>query len=124
MNLLQQFIEQIKDIRAFGFDYPNVELVIDDVIDECREVREDIRANASLDKIQEEIGDVIFSAVFLCDYCGCDIEETFNKTLKKFRSRMNSMKNMTAEFGMRNLQGQPRDFVLSLWDKAKMLEKA
>lgn len=123
MNILQQFTEQIKDTRAFGFDYPNVELVIDHVIDECREVREDIRGNASPDKIQEEIGDVICSAFFLCDFCGFDVEETVKKAIQKLGSRMGSMKEITTELGMKDLHGQPRDFILSLWDKVKILEK-
>jgi uncharacterized protein YabN with tetrapyrrole methylase and pyrophosphatase domain len=123
MDILQKIIEQIKDARSFGFDWPDQEAAISAVIDECVEVQEDIRANASSDKIQEEIGDVIHSAIFLCVYSGFDVEETFKKVINKFGCRMGSMKEMTTEHGMRNLQGQSRDFILSLWDKAKILEK-
>src|SRR5437016_5606033 len=121
MHIFEQVVNQVKDTRQFGFDYPDVELAIDHVIDECREVREDIQANAPADKIQEEIGDVIYTAIFLCDLCGFDVEETFKKTFSKFTARMDAVKNFTAEHGMSTLQGQPRDFMLSLWDKAKQL---
>lgn len=123
MDILKQLIDQIKDTRAYGFDYPNAEMAINDVIDECREVREDIQANAVPNKIQEEIGDVIYAAVFLCDLCGFDVEETVKKTTGKFIGRMDSMKSMATELGIKNLQGQSRAFMLDLWSKAKMIEK-
>lgn len=123
MHIFEKLVHQIKDARRFGFDYPNADIALDDVVDECREVREDIKNHAPADKIQEEIGNIIYSAIFLCDLCGFDVEETFEKTFNKFTSRVNALKNFTSEHGMNTLQGQSREFMLSLWKKVKELEK-
>ena len=97
--------------------------ILQKLIDECREIREDIEANASSDKIQEEIGDLLHAAISLCVFSGFDVEETLEKTSIKFGHRMDAMKKMTKELGMSHLNGQSTVFMLSLWDKVKMLEK-
>lgn len=41
MNQLLKLIELEQDARKFGFDWPNQFMILDQVIDECREVREE-----------------------------------------------------------------------------------
>lgn len=123
INALQQLINVEKDSREFGFTWPNQDMVIDQIIDECREVREDIQAKNDPQKIQEEIGDVLHSAISLCIFSGFDVEETFLKTSKKFEARMNALKILTKEINLPNLHGQSTSFMLDLWQKAKIMAK-
>ena len=66
MKELHKLIAEKKAAREFGFEWPNQEAVIRQIIDECREIREDIQTNATAAKIQEEIGDLLHAAISLC----------------------------------------------------------
>jgi uncharacterized protein YabN with tetrapyrrole methylase and pyrophosphatase domain len=121
MHALQQLLEVEKEARAFGFEWPNQEMIIAQIVDECREIKEDIQANATSEKIQEEIGDVLHAAISLCVFSGYDLEKTFAVTHKKFAARMQAMKILTRENGLTSLHGQTIEFMLTLWDKAKLM---
>lgn len=118
---LKKLIAAEKEAREFGFDWPNQESIINQIIDECREIREDIANHASAEKIQEEIGDLLHAAFSFCNFSGFDIEETLSKINQKFDARMSALRVLTKEIGLENLQGQSTKFMLALWDKAKII---
>jgi uncharacterized protein YabN with tetrapyrrole methylase and pyrophosphatase domain len=122
MNTLQRLIAQEKDARAFGFDWPNQMAAIKQIINECKEIIEDIEAKAPSAKIQEEMGDLLHAAVSLCVFSGFDVEDTLEKIIHKFGRRMDAVKDMTRELGLNDLHGQSTQFMLNLWDKAKVAE--
>jgi uncharacterized protein YabN with tetrapyrrole methylase and pyrophosphatase domain len=51
--------------RTFGFEWPNETMIIEQAIDECREIKDAIEKQESRDRIPEEIGDLLHSAVSL-----------------------------------------------------------
>lgn len=85
----------------------------------CIEIKEDIKANASADKIQEEIGDLLHAAISLCAFSGFSVEETLEKINKKFGARMEKVKQLAYEQGLKDLNGKSTKFMLELWVKAK-----
>lgn len=109
------------DARAFGFDWPNQEMIVEQMIDECREIQDDIAARQSRDKIQEEIGDLLLATVSLCAFLGFDLQDTYAKSNKKFEKRMSALKALSQEAGLATLHGQPIEFTMKLWNKAKEL---
>lgn len=108
-----------KDTREFGFDWTDEAMIIDQAVDECREIREAIEKQEPRNRVQEEIGDLIHSAVSLCLFAGFDVEETIGKVNDKFEKRMQVVKELTYELGLPNLKGQSIEFMMELWRKAK-----
>src|SRR5262245_57172545 len=104
----------------FGFEWPDEAIIIEQAIDECREIKEAIEKQEDKNRIQEEIGDLIHSAVSLCVFSGFDVEETIAIINNKFGKRMQAIKTLTHELGLANLQGQSFDFLMELWRKAKL----
>ncbi len=72
-------------------------MIIEQAIDECREIKEAIEKKEGSNRIQEEMGDLIHSAISLCIYSGFDVEETLDKVTNKFGKRMQAMKKLTYE---------------------------
>jgi uncharacterized protein YabN with tetrapyrrole methylase and pyrophosphatase domain len=108
-----------KDAKAFGFEWPNEAMIIEQAIDECREIKDAIEKQESRERIQEEIGDLLHSAVSLCEFAGFDVDETLTKVNVKFGKRMQAVKELTHELALLNLKGQTFEFMLELWRKAK-----
>jgi uncharacterized protein YabN with tetrapyrrole methylase and pyrophosphatase domain len=124
MSELQKLISLEQDARNFGFDWPDVEMILGQVRSECQEVREAIANNEGSSRIQEEIGDLISSVISLCLFAGFDVDKTLAKVNEKFGSRMESIKRLAKERGFDNLQGQSIEMMLELWQEAKALEKS
>ena len=118
-HTLQRLINLEKDARDFGFDWPNEDMIIDQVISECHEIRD----ASNRDHLQEEIGDLILTAISLCMFAGFEVDETLAKVHDKFARRMQALKDITHKQGLDNLQGQSMEFMLKLWDKVKSKEK-
>ena len=119
-SVLDKLIDLEADAREFGFDWPNSAMIIDQTIDECREIKEAIEKNEGDDRIQEEIGDLLHAAISLCIFMDFDVHETLEKVSDKFKTRMQAMKTLTQASGLQNLQGQSIEFMLTLWQKAKL----
>lgn len=119
---LQGLIDLEIDTRKFGMDWPNREIIIDTAISECDEIREAISLGEPDHRIQEEIGDLLHTAISLCIFSGYDVNETLSRVTNKFGNRMSIVKQLTKEQGLENLQGQSFEFLLDLWKRAKELK--
>lgn len=122
MSPLQKLIDLDQDARDFGFDWPDPVMILDQVIDECREIQEVIEKSSSRERVQEEIGDLLHAAISLCLFSGFSVEETLEKINEKFSRRMMLLKEITKNRGLKNLQGQDIEYKLSLWREAKKIE--
>ena len=118
-NSLHDLIRLEQEARDFGFDWPDVDMILKQALSECEEIREAIDNKESLSRVQEETGDLLHTAISLCCYLGFDVEQTLDLTVKKFGARMAALKKATHEVGLLDLKEQPSDFMLSLWEKAK-----
>lgn len=122
-NALNNLLYLENDAREFGFDWSDEAMILDQAIDECREIREAIETKEQPERIQEEIGDLLHSAISLCAFAGFDVEKTLDKVNIKFGSRLQAVKTLTHNLGLSTLEGQSIDFMLALWDKAKIMTK-
>ena len=124
MHPLDKLIALEKESREYGFYWPHAHMIIEQAISECSEIKEALDQKESPQRVQEEIGDLLHTAISLCIYAGFDVEETIISTEKKFSSRMSSLKEVALEKGLRTLQGQPTEYLLTLWGEVKRREKA
>ncbi len=119
---LQNLISLEKGARRFGFDWPNKEMIINQAVSECDEIKEAVLNGESSHRIQEEIGDLLHAAISLCFFSGYDIEQTLTKVTEKFGSRMDALNTLTKKRGLNDLKGQPIEFMLKLWKEAKQMQ--
>jgi len=123
MNVLKELIALELEAKHFGFVWPNQYMILDQIIDECREIREEIDLQAPTKKVQEEIGDLLHAVMSLCIFSGFDVEDTLGKVNEKFSRRMRLLKKVAHKHGLENLSGKNIEYMLSLWQEVKVLEK-
>ena len=103
---------------ATGFDFPSA----DDAWEKVREEAGEVRAAASADALEDEIGDLLFAVVNLARRLGCDPEQQLRRTNAKFERRFRRMEALLAEDG-KKIDGLPVDEVLDVyWTRAKKEE--
>jgi uncharacterized protein YabN with tetrapyrrole methylase and pyrophosphatase domain len=120
-NALNELVSLEEEAETFGFEWPNEAMVIQQTIDECQEIIEAFEKHEKRERIQEEIGDLLHSAISLCNFVGFDVEETLANVNVKFAKRMQAIKSLTHELDLQNLKGQTFEFMLDLWRKAKAI---
>jgi uncharacterized protein YabN with tetrapyrrole methylase and pyrophosphatase domain len=110
-----------REVRGFGFDWVDLDMIVDQTISECEEVRQAKINNEPLERLQEEVGDVIHSAISLCLYSGFDVEQTIEMVTKKFSKRIEALKFVMKKYELSDLRDQPVEFLNQLWLEAKQV---
>jgi tetrapyrrole methylase family protein/MazG family protein len=112
-----------KKAAKAGFDWPTVEGVIEKVREELGEVIEAVAALSKAEdtarvKIEEELGDLLFSVVNLCRYCKVEpstaLHRTNGKFIKRFKYVEKKMKETGQEMKIENLA-----LMDQYWEEAK-----
>ncbi len=120
---LQTLITLEKDAREFGFDWPDIDALLKQAVSECEEIAATISDKEPRERMQEEIGDLLHTAVSLCVFAGFDVEDTIRVINSKFAKRMQGLKELAKERGLDTLKGKSTDYMLELWDAVKAKEK-
>jgi MazG family protein len=104
---------------ALGYDWPDVQGVLDKVAEELGELT---RATHDRDRA-EEFGDLLLVVVNVARKLGIESEAALRAANEKFRSRFRRVERMVAERGVaiRDLDFAALD---DLWDAAKAEERA
>lgn len=112
--------QRLQKIAAtVGFDWNNIQPVLAKVNEELLEVREQINAGTQdQSRIEEEIGDLIFSCVNLSRHLAIDPEAALRKANRKFEQRLAFVENELAKTG-NDMNATPPEVKHRLWDKAK-----
>lgn len=79
--------------KTVGFEWDNKEQVWDKVKEELNELQEAVDSN-DIDKMEDEMGDVLFSLVNFARFLQVDAENALERTNKKFMKRFNGMEAM------------------------------
>jgi tetrapyrrole methylase family protein/MazG family protein len=101
-----------------GYEWPNIEGVLDKVVEELAELRE---AGTAAERA-EEYGDLLFVLVNVARWQGIEAEAALRAANDKFRRRFASVERQAADEGvaLRDLSFERLD---QLWDQAKIDEK-
>ena len=105
-----------------GFDWRRTEDVFDKLDEEIAELREAV-ASGEAAKIEEEIGDLLFTIANIARKVNVNAEEALQSTNRKFQRRFGSMESQVREQG-RDLDQLTLEEMDSLWDEAKAAERA
>lgn len=122
LSPLERLVVLEQDVRKYGFDWPDEQMVLDQIVSESQEVREAIEQGESEERIKEEVGDLLHGVVSLCVFCDYDVDEILTAVSKKFARRMQLVKEAALKRGLTDLNGQTMDFMLELWREAKAAE--
>ncbi len=100
-----------------GFDWDRVEGVLEKLEEEIAELRSAI-ARTERDAIEEEFGDLLFSAVNLARFLRLDPEVTLKQSNRKFKARFHEMERIASSSG-RELSTLSMEELEQLWVEAK-----
>lgn len=104
--------------RGVGFDWDNAEQVWDKVQEEISELKHEIQSDASLDKVENEFGDVMFSLINYARFIGINPEDALEKTNRKFIKRFQYLEDRARENG-KALGDMTLKEMESYWQEAK-----
>ena len=104
-----------KKAAAAGFEWPDVQGALDKLEEEVAELR---RAVENGGDVPDELGDVLFAAVKVGRFCGCDPEDAVNGTCEKFIHRFRAVEEGAAVRG-REVSQLSLEEMTALWNEAK-----
>lgn len=106
--------------RAVGFDWDRKEQVWDKVIEEINEVKHEVINGDDRQRIEEEIGDLLFSVVNAARLYGVEPETALERTNRKFIERFKYLEKKAMESG-RSLKEMSLEEMEAIWQEAKSI---
>jgi len=107
--------------KGVGFEWEKREHVWDKVVEELNELKHEVDNNSGKDKLEDELGDLLFALTNYARYIGINPEDALEKTNKKFIRRFQFIEKQSAEEGYK-LEDMSLDEMEAYWIKAKGLE--
>jgi len=111
-----------------GFDWKKAEDVLEKVEEEIREIRRELRAPAATSetpalraRLEEEVGDLLFSAANLARFVRSDPETCLRRANQKFMRRFQALEREVSAQG-RKLEQCSLEEMESLWNELKSKE--
>jgi len=101
--------------KKVGFDWPDTEGALDKLHEEIQEFKDAVGNQA---KMEEELGDLLFSVVNIARLSGIDPESALHKTSDKFIRRFAYLEQRAADLG-RSLEDMSLDEMEALYTEGK-----
>jgi MazG family protein len=126
--------ELTKRAAKIGFDWENLAGILEKLDEEKRELsallppeRAGLKAaptkNKSAHRLEEEVGDLLFTGVNIARFLGVDPEIALKAANRKFKRRFQWMESMATRQGAQ-FSDLPRERMEKLWDESKAHESA
>ena len=100
-----------------GFDWSSVDQVLEKLEEELSEVRIAQKEN-DYNKIEEELGDLLFSVINLCRFLNVSGENALRKANKKFKKRFHLLEDHVSKSG-KVIEDFSIDELNEIWDLIK-----
>lgn len=107
-------------VKGVGFDWEERHQIWDKVMEEMRELKEEIHRQDPA-KIENEFGDLFFSLVNAARLYEVDPENALEKTNQKFMKRFSYLEQQTIKKG-RSLKTMSLDEMNAIWEEAKKFD--
>ncbi len=106
---------------AVGFDWPDAEAVMAKVREELAELSHELSSGGSRERVESELGDLLFALANLGRFVKVHPEEALRGTLRRFEKRFHHIEDRLQQQGR-----TPRESTLlemdGLWNEAKAIE--
>jgi len=106
-----------KRAEKVGFDWKDFKGIKEKIVEELSEIEEELQ-RGNREKIEEEVGDLLFMAVNLARFLGVHPELALQKANKKFEKRFRYMERRAKEMG-KELKEMDIEQMEELWQEAK-----
>jgi ATP diphosphatase len=105
-----------------GFDWKTAPPILDKIEEEIGELREEMGAGAPADRLEDELGDLLFAMANLARRLELDAESALRRATAKFERRFQRMEALLAARD-ESIEGQDLDALDRLWDTVKAEER-
>lgn len=119
---LSKAVKLQKRAARVGFDWSTVSEIFLKINEELEEVRHEIEKQASKERIEDEIGDLLFAVTNLARHLDIDPETAVRVSNAKFESRFRSMEKIALQTG-KDLETMTLDDMEALYQQVKLKEK-
>lgn len=109
-------------VKGVGFDWEEPHQVWDKVMEELNELREEAESGESLERMEDELGDLLFALVNYARFIGVNPEDALEKTNIRFIKRFQHLEDQAIRAG-RSLKEMTLDEMDQYWEEAKKNEK-
>ena len=106
--------------RGVGFDWDNKDQVWEKVQEELQELKHEVDSKAPIERIEDEMGDVLFSVINYARFIDIDPESALERTNKKFIKRFQFLEKEAKENG-KQLHEMSLEEMDAVWNRAKKL---
>ena len=103
-----------------GFDWEHVDQVVAKVMEEMHEF-EEAMSQGSNERMEAELGDLLFAVVNLGRFMSINPEEALRKTIRRFQKRFEYVEQALTDQG-RHMNNTSLNDMDLLWEEAKKLE--
>ncbi len=110
----QETQKLIKKVVNFGYD--TREAILQDLYEEIEELKDELLVG-NIDRIKEEIGDVIFVLCNLGNQYNINIEDSLEYSTKEFQRRFNYIEE---KVGSEELKNTKMSDIVKFWKEAKI----
>lgn len=108
-------------VRGVGFDWDVREQVWDKITEELSELKAEATSLSSKEKIESELGDLLFSIINAARLYDIDPEKALEQTNRKFIKRFNYLENKTILKG-KSLHDMSLDEMNKIWEESKKFD--
>lgn len=105
-----------------GFDWPDATPVLDKLAEELDEVRAEFHDTPVVDRVEDEIGDMLFVLVNLARHAGADFPRAMRRANAKFERRFRAMERLARDAGQ-DFSALSLTEQEDLWQQAKTAER-
>ena len=109
-----------KKAKKAGFDWPDAEGAFNKVLEETEELKEVFNSD-NKDRIEDELGDLLFSVVNVARFCDCNVESALERATMKFMRRYTEVERLVEEKNI-DMKTSSIETLDKLWESVKMLE--
>lgn len=110
-----------KRVNAVGFKWDDVAGLFEKIDEEMAELKAELAAH-DMDKIEDELGDVLFSMAILGYYTDINPEKALRRSNEKFKRRFNFVETHLKAQGL-TLMPENFEAMERAWQECKVLEK-
>ena len=107
-------------VRAVGFDWDHKEQVWDKVTEEINEVKHELINGSQREKMEDEIGDLLFSIVNAARLYDIEPETALERTNRKFIHRFKYLESKANQMG-KSLKEMNLEEMEAIWEEAKSI---
>lgn len=125
MPALTRAIKLQKRAAREGFDWPKIAPVFDKIQEEIAELKEEIQIDSNTQRIEMELGDLLFSCVNLARHLNVNPEWSLRGANQRFQDRFNAIESNLRAQG-RQISDAELDELDRMWEisKQELAQKA